>query len=175
MSSINSLQRFLSQLFSVTCTGHVVLFVLLDVVDLKYVCVYYPLFMYTHECHLLTVTSPNKFAHSVYVQNFVRLPFCSYTLCTCVFSSWRVFSPITGFLLSMRFSPGLCRATTDLNQLLYNQVVVSLALSFSCKVSCHVFFWLFLFCCNYVVASLCFFVYQFSYLLLAFCSFCVAF
>ena len=36
------------------------------------------------------------------------------------FSSWRAFySLLSGFLLSMGFSPGLCRATTDLNQFLY--------------------------------------------------------
>ena len=35
-----------------------------------------------------------------------------------VFSSWRPFFPILRvFLLSMGFSPGLCRASTDLNQL----------------------------------------------------------
>ena len=33
-----------------------------------------------------------------------------------VFSPWRLFSPLLGFLLSMGFSPGLCRAITELNQ-----------------------------------------------------------
>ena len=39
-----------------------------------------------------------------------------------------LFSQFSGFLLSMGFSPGLCRAgTTDLNQLLYSYMFVSLA------------------------------------------------
>ena len=42
-----------------------------------------------------------------------------YTLLIWVFPYEEFFLPFSGFLLSMGFSPGLCRATTDLNQLLY--------------------------------------------------------
>ena len=62
------------------------------------------------------------------------------------------FLPFSGFLLSMRFSPGLCRATTDLNQLFY--VWLSFWPSFILSVS-EFLFWKY--SCILVVFVFCFF------------------
>ena len=47
------------------------------------------------------------------------ITFCTHYLLFGFFPHEEFFLPFSGFLLSMGFSPGLCRATTDLNQLLY--------------------------------------------------------
>ena len=71
---------------------NVVLFVLLDVVDVKYLFFYTRMPSFKSVLNCLLSCYHNHFSKFTHTWNFV-CNFLSYTLCTWVFSSWRVFSP----------------------------------------------------------------------------------
>ena len=76
-------------------------------------------FVYPFVCVLHHDSPVNLLMLCVCVCVWHVIKFCTHSLLFWVFPHGEPFLPFSGFLLSTGFSPGLYRATIDLNQLLY--------------------------------------------------------